>query len=105
MATITVEGWQALAAAVVIVLTAIFKFVLDLVKAKRDADASHERLQVLRDIAHSNGQIREGQIAQNGKLTNVVSTNQLHHEELIRAINQTCKARPIFHQVDPKGNQ
>lgn len=93
MATITVEGWQALAAAIVIILTAIFKFVLDVIKAKREADASHERLQVLRDIARSNAEIREGQVAQNGKLTHVVSTNQLHHDELIRAISTSCRAR------------
>lgn len=109
MATITVEGWQAIAGAVVIVLTVVFKFVLDLRRERRareeyqersanERQASEERLQVLRDIAATNAKIREGQVAQNGKLSEVVSVNKAHHEELIRALNATCKARPMFDQ-------
>lgn len=84
------------AAAVVLVLGVIFKFALDWQVKKREAEAAKASLQVLRDIAISNQAIREGQIAQNGKLSAVVKVNDEHHNELIRAITASCKARPIF---------
>lgn len=95
---VTIEGWQAGAAAIVLILGVIFKFVLDVLNNRKEREASRDRLQVLKDIAISNQAIREGQVAQNGKLSSVVSVNQAHHEELIRAIQASCKARPIFDQ-------
>lgn len=93
---ITIDGWQAGAAAIVLILGVIFKFVLDVLNNRKEREASRDRLQVLKDIADSNQAIREGQVAQNGKLSAVVSVNEAHHLELIRAINSSCKAKPIF---------
>jgi predicted RNA-binding protein len=89
----TPEGYAAIAGATVLVLGSIFKFALDWKKSRDEREAASERLQVLRDIAATNMRLVEGQIAQNGKLAQVVRINDDHHTELIRAIAQTCPAR------------
>lgn len=94
------HNWELKAVAVVLVLGVVFKFILDLYQRKNERAASTERLQVLRDIAESNKAIREGQVAQNGKLSQVVSVNDAHHAELIRAIGSSCKARNVFPTVN-----
>jgi hypothetical protein len=40
-------------------------------------------------------QIKQGQDLQNGKLATVVSVNEAYHNELIRALQSTCKAQPV----------
>lgn len=98
-AAITVEGWQALAGAAVIVLTVVFKFIMDLRKDSRERDASNDRLQVLRDIASSNRDIREGQLRQNGKLSTVMTANEVYHAEILRLLSH-CTATAIHPPVN-----
>ena len=47
-----------------------------------------QSIQALRDIADSNAGIREGQIAQNGKLSKVAEINEIYHKELLRCIDK-----------------
>jgi len=96
----TPEGYAAIAGATVLVLGAIFKFALDWKKSKDERDQASERLLVLRDIADTNRSIKEGQIAQNGKLSNIMKLNDDRHEEMIRTLNASCKARPMFQQIE-----
>lgn len=98
IAIIDVGAWEVGAAAIGAVLTLVFKFVLDILRDRREREAAKERLQVLRDIATSNQAIREGQIEQNGKLARIMEVNNTRHDEMIRSINASCKARPIFQQ-------
>lgn len=94
------DKYGAIAAAIVLVLGVIFKFVLDWRKGRFERDAATERLQVLRDIADTNRAIKEGQIVQNGKLSTIMKINDDRHEEMIRAMNSSCKAKSIFPQTN-----
>lgn len=96
--------WDLRAGAAVLVLGVVFKFVLDFqskkneraVAAERFAleqKSAAERTQVLKDIATSNQAIREGQLAQNGKLSTIMKINDDRHEEMIRALSSTCRSR------------
>lgn len=43
-------------------------------------------------------QLEVGQAKQNGKLSEVVSINLAHHEELIRSLQTNCRAQPVLVQ-------
>jgi len=92
------QEWQAIAAAIVLILGVIFKFALDWRKGRDEREAASERLQYLKDIADTNRAIKEGQIVQNGKLATIMKINDDRHEEMIRTLNSSCKARSIFPQ-------
>jgi len=84
----TAEHWQVYCAGIVLVLTVIFKFVIDFYKIKRDRAESEEKLQALRDIAASNRQIREGQTAQNGKLSSIMLINEQYNIKILSALQK-----------------
>jgi hypothetical protein len=77
---------------VIAVLTLILvyglKFLQELLKDRRDRKHDESQINVLKDIVSINNEIRNGQIAQNGKLSAVVSVNEAHHLELIRCLNR-----------------
>lgn len=96
------EDWEKIAAGVVLVIGAMSKVVFDYRKAKADERHAEERLQVLRDIAMSNRDIRSGQLLQNGKLATIMEVNGARHSDIIRTLNSSCKARPIFPMEEQK---
>ena len=88
-----IEGWTAAGGLFTIVAGYVFKFYTEHLKSKRQdavdkAAAANDQttLLALRDIAQINRDIREGQIAQNGKLTAAVQVNEIYHGEIVRAI-------------------
>lgn len=87
---------EKITAGIMLILGAISKLLLDHNKAKKEAALAAEQLQTLKDIAHSNQAIREGQLQQNGKLATITEVNGIRHDAMIRAMNSACKAKPIF---------
>lgn len=92
LASINIESWQAIGAILVLVIAAVGKFIQEIYKAKKDQESNAQQLLALRDIAQSNGHIREGQIAQNGKLELLVEVNQINHGALITENRTTVAA-------------
>ncbi len=89
VATTTVETWQIL---VPLLAAWALKFLQEFYKDRRERKSELEKLNVLQSIAQSNVEIREGQIKQNGKLSQVVAVNNAHHNELIGAVRTSCKS-------------
>lgn len=95
LATVSVEDWRVLAGIigglVLLVSGQVFKFWIEFLRDRRDRESNASIISSLKSIADSNTQIREGQIVQNGKLSEAVSVNHVYHTELIRAIDSSCK--------------
>ena len=97
----TANNWTIILAAIGGILTLVAGQVRgwysDRAKARRD-DA---QVDALHNIASSNTDIRNGQIAQNGKLSIVVEVNKAYHDEIIRTL-QACSYRTNPLQVTEK---
>ena len=65
---------------------------------QQSMESEKQKLNTLQEIARSNSNIREGQIEQNGKLAEIMGTNDNHHTELIRCLQTTCHAQPVLVQ-------
>lgn len=92
-------SWEAVAGGIVLIVGAVGKVLLDYQKGKREEKHADERLQTLKDIASSNKEIRNGQIEQNGKLATIMQVNGIRHDEMIRTLNSSCKAKDVFPTV------
>lgn len=89
--SITVESGAALGGIGIIVLTKLGEWWGKWLKDRRERERDKAQTDALLAIAKSNQEIREGQINQFAAISSVVTINNEHHTELIRAIDRTCK--------------
>ncbi len=87
-----ITGTSVIVALTVAVLVKGLEWFQAWLKFRRETQNDKDQLEVLRDINSNMRQVRDGQIAQNGKLATVVQVNELHHAELLRALKDRCPA-------------
>jgi hypothetical protein len=87
-ADIIIEKWQIGSALVIAVAVKGLDYVQAFLKDRRERISDERQDALQRDIANNIRGIREGQVAQNGKLSTVVEVNKAYHEEVMRMMKE-----------------
>ncbi len=87
IADVTLEKWHIVTGLVVVCIVKGLDYAQLFLKDRRERLSDAATMEVQKDMANNLRDIRNGQIAQNGKLALVSEVNKAYHEEIIRALH------------------
>lgn len=90
---VTIEKWQVIAGVATFCVIKGLDYVQMFLKDRRERLSDAASLEIQKDQANNLRDIRNGQIAQNGKLALVSEVNKAYHEEIIRVLRPMEKEK------------
>jgi hypothetical protein len=92
--TMNAEDWKMIGVVAAVVFGNLLTIYQTYLKDRRERKSDEQTFIVQKDIADNIRDVRNGQIAQNGKLSTVVEVNRAYHDELMRMLKPPSAIQP-----------